>query len=545
MNGESPDHYDTPDKRESAPRSPAKRESPPRPPGMRESAPQQPGMVYLVGAGPGDPGLITVKGLACVRRADVVIADYLADNRLVAEAPRQAERIRVPWRPERQAEINDLLVRYSQAGKTVVRLKGGDPFVFGRGGEEGLHLQRHGIPFEVVPGITAAVAVPAYAGIPVTHREITSTMSVVTGHVSPDKPRTDLDWEAFAGRIGTLIFYMGARNLPYIVERLIDHGRPKDTPIALIQWGTTPKQRTLVGTLEDIVPRARQASFTPPVLIVVGEVVALRSQLDWFESKPLFGVRVLVTRARDQAGDLSESLIRHGAEPVEAPLIRFEAPDDWSEADAALSGLSGYDHLVFTSGNAVEAFFTRLSEQGLDARALGGVHVAAVGQATAGALRRRGIEADCQPDVFRAGKLVEALAANRDLRDARILFPAADIAGTAVVDGLTAAGASVTKVTVYRTVMEEVLPDGIASMLQDRKIHLAVFTSSSAVTAFVRAVGTDGLQRLAGGIRIACIGPSTAATAENAGLSVDIVPGQATVPALVEAIVRDRLAGCE
>lgn len=511
-------------------------------PSKRVSTPRSAGIVYLVGAGPGDPGLITVKGLECVRRADVVVADFLADDRLVAEAPSQAERIRVPWRPGRQEEINGLLVRHSEAGKTVVRLKGGDPFVFGRGGEEGLHLQRHGIPFEVVPGVTAAVAVPAYAGIPVTHREITSTMTVVTGHESPDKSRTDLDWEAFAKRIGTLIFYMGARNLPFIVERLIEHGRPKDTPIALIQWGTTPKQRTLVGTLDDIVSRARPASFTPPVLIVVGEVVSLRSQLDWFESKPLFGVRVLVTRARDQAGELSESLVLQGAEPVEAPLIRIEAPNDWSEADSMLSDLSGFDYVVFTSGNAVKAFFSRLIEQGLDARALGGVRVAAVGRATAGALRKCGIEADCQPDVFRAENLVETLAGNRNLRDARILFPAADIAGPAVVEGLTGAGASVTRITVYRTVMEERLPDGIASMLEDRKIHLAVFASSSAVLAFTKAAGPDRLKRLAGSVRIACIGPATAETAAEAGLSVDIVPAQATVPALVAAIVRDRLA---
>ncbi len=509
---------------------------------MSTTAPRAPGVVYLVGAGPGDPGLITVKGLACVRKADVVVADYLADARLVAEAPPHAERIHVPWRPGRQEEINDLLVRHSEAGKTVVRLKGGDPFVFGRGGEEGLHLRRRGIPFEVVPGITAAVAVPAYAGIPVTHREITSTMTVVTGHEAPDKARPDLDWEAFAKRIGTLIFYMGARNLSVIVKRLIDHGRPKDTPVALIQWGTTPEQRTLVGTLEDIVSRARSASFSPPVLIIVGEVVALRTQLNWFESKPLFGVRVLVTRARDQAGELSESLVRMGAEPVEAPLIRIEAPDDWSSVDAALADLSGYDHVVFTSGNAVVAFYSRLIECGLDARALGGVRVAAVGHATADALRRRGIEADYKPQVFRAEKLVETLDEHCDLRDARILFPAADIAGPAVVEGLTAAGASVKRVTVYRTAMEKVLPDGVATMLEDRKIHVAVFASSSAVKAFAQAVGPDRLARFTRGVRIACIGPATAATAEEAGLTVDIMPGQAAVSALVEAIVSDRLA---
>ncbi|MCY3712576.1 MAG: uroporphyrinogen-III C-methyltransferase [Gemmatimonadetes bacterium] len=536
MNAESPENLESSSESESSGGSASALSS-----GGSASAPT-PGMVYLVGAGPGDPGLITVKGLTCVRRADVVVADFLADDRLVAEAPAHAELIRVPWRPGRQEEINDLLVRHSRAGKTVVRLKGGDPFVFGRGGEEGLHLQRSGIPFEVVPGITAAVAVPAYAGIPVTHREITSSMTVVTGHMSPDKDRSDLDWDALARRIGTLIFYMGARNLPFIAERLIEHGRPKDTPVALIQWGTTTEQRTLVGTLDDIVSRARSAAFTPPVLIVVGEVVALRPQLDWFETKPLFGVRALVTRARDQAGELSELLVQHGAEPVEAPLIRIEAPEDWSATDAALADLSVFDHAVFTSRNAVEAFFSRLNHKGLDARALGGVRVAAVGRATAGALRSRGIEADDQPEVFRAEKLVVTLAGNRDLRNARVLFPAADIAGPAVEEGLTAAGASVTRVTVYRTVLATGMPDDLASMLEDGKIHLAVFASSSAVSAFAKAAGPDGPQRWTRGVRIACIGPSTAETAAEAGLSVDIVPGEATVPALVDAIVRDRLA---
>ena len=500
------------------------------------------GIVYLVGAGPGDPGLITVKGLACIRRADVVIADYLADERLVAEAPAHAERVHVPWRPGRQDEINDLLVSHSNDGKTVVRLKGGDPFVFGRGGEEGLHLQRHGIPFEVVPGITAAVAVPAYAGIPVTQREITSTMTVVTGHESPDKDRTDLDWEAFAKRIGTLIFYMGARNLPVIVERLIGHGRPKDTPVALIQWGTTPAQRTLVGTLADIVARAGEASFTPPVLIIVGEVVALRKQLNWFESRPLFGLRVLVTRGREQAGDLSESLVRMGAEPVEAPLIRIEAPDDWSEVDTALARLTGYDYVVFTSVNAVEAFLLRLYEKDLDARALAGIRIAAVGPATSAALKRHGIKSDHQPAASRAGKLAESLAKAGNLRGARVLFPASDIAGPDLVDGLTAAGACVHQVTVYRTVMKAVLPDEIASMLEAGKIHVAAFASSSAAAAFAAAVGPERLPYIDKDLRIACIGPATARTAEEAGMSVDIVPGQATIPALVDAIVRDRLA---
>ncbi len=288
--------------------------------------------------------------------------------------------------------------------------------------------------------------------------------------------------------------------------------------------------------------RARSASYIPPVLIIVGEVVALRRQLNWFETKPLFGTRVLVTRTRDQAGDLSEFLVRVGAEPVEAPLIRIEAPDDWSDVDTALSNLSGFDHVVFTSGNAVEAFFERLYENGLDARALSGARVAAVGQATSETLKKHGIEADHRPEVFRAKKLVETLAESCDLQGARILFPASDIAGPAVVEGLSAAGACVAAVTVYRTAMEESLPDGIASMLEDRKIHVAVFASSSAAVAFAKAVGPDLLPRYTEGVLIACIGPATARTAAEAGLSVDIVPDQASIPALVESIVRHRLA---
>lgn len=499
-------------------------------------------MVYLVGAGPGDPGLITVKGLACIRKSDVVIADYLADERLLEESPSHAERIYVPWCPGRQDKINELMVSHWKSGKIVVRLKGGDPFVFGRGGEEGLHLERHGVPFEVVPGITAAVAVPAYAGIPVTQREITSTMTVVTGHESPDKARTGLDWDALAKRIGTLIFYMGAKNLPGVVERLIHHGRSKDTPIALIQWGTTPAQRTLVGTLDDIVSRARKASFSPPVLIVVGEVVALRRQLNWFESKPLFGTRVLVTRAKEQAGDLSEALIRMGAEPVEAPLIHIEAPDDWAAVDTALSNISSFNYVIFTSVNAVKAFFGRLNTNKLDARALAGVYIASVGRSTSAALSKYGIEADHCPEVFNAEKLVETLVESCDLRGARILFPASDLAGPAVAQGLSAAGAFVTQVPIYRTVMANVLSAKIVSMLENQKIHVAVFASSSSVTAFTRVVSSDQLTRLTQSIRIVCIGSATANTATEAGLSVDVIPHQASVSALVGAIINLRSA---
>ncbi len=508
---------------------------------MRKKTSKSNGKVYLVGAGPGDPGLITVKGLNCIREADVIIADYLVDKNLLGEAPEDAECIHVPWSQGRQEKINELLVYYSRAGKMVVRLKGGDPFVFGRGGEEGLHLRDHSIPFEVVPGITAAVAVPAYAGIPVTHREITSTMTVITGHESPGKDRTDLDWEAIAKRIGTLVFYMGARNLAVIVEKLIKHGRAQETPVALIQWGTTYKQRTLVGTLTDIVSKSQKSSFTPPVLIVVGEVVALRENLSWFELKPLFGKRVLITRARGQAGELSESLLRVGAEPVEMPLVRIEKLDDWSKIDSFLSNLSSFNYLVFTSVNTVDAFMDRLYKIGLDIRSLGGLFVAAVGEVTSEALRNWGIEADLCPEESRADKLVDALRSTCDLQGARIFFPSSDIAGTNLLEGLTGAGAFVTAIPFYKTKLESRLSDEVESMFINKEIHIVTFASPSAVSGFTKALGRN-ISQYTRDVRIACIGPVTAEAATRAGLSVDIISGQASIPGLVEAIVNYKLA---
>jgi uroporphyrinogen III methyltransferase/synthase len=498
------------------------------------------GIVYLVGAGPGDPGLITVKGLACLRKADVVIADYLADARLVAEAPPCAERVYLPWEPGRQEKINALMVERARAGKTVVRLKGGDPFVFGRGGEEALYLQGHGIPFEVVPGITAAVAVPAYAGIPVTHRGIASTMTAVTGHEDPAKPESALNWTAFAHGIGTLVFFMGARNLPLIVDNLLRHGRPAETPVALIQWGTTAAQRTLTGTLADIVPRALAAAFTRPVLIVVGEVVRLREQLNWFETKPLFGLRVLVTRSREQASDLSVRLAELGAEPVEAPLIRIEDPDDWSPLDEALARIDAYDWLIFTSGNAVERCFGRLFGMGKDARALARLKVAVVGSSTARRLEAFGLVADYQPERFDAEALVEGLAGQYDLRGARVLFPGADIARETVAAGLAGLGAQVARVTAYRTVTETALPPEVLAMFARKEIHLVTFASSSTVRAFAAAAGPARLPDLLAYAAVACMGPVTRRAAVEAGMTVAITPAEATIPALVDAIVAHR-----
>ncbi|MBI4553224.1 MAG: uroporphyrinogen-III C-methyltransferase [Candidatus Latescibacteria bacterium] len=494
------------------------------------------GIVYLVGAGPGDPGLITVKGLACLRQADIVVFDHLADARLVAEASPHAERISVPWQPDRQERINQILLEYARAGKTVVRLKGGDPFVFGRGGEETLFLAEHGIPFEIVPGVTAAVAVPAYAGIPLTHRGLASTIAIVTGHEDPAKPNSHIDWQALAAGIGTLVFYMGAKNLPSIVEHLIAHGKPAGTPVALIQWGTKPSQRTLVGTLADIVPRAQQAAFKPPVLIIVGDVVRLREQLNWFETKPLFGLRVLVTRSREQAGDLSGWLAAAGAEPVEVPLIRITDPDDWMPLDHVIDQLNTYDWLVFTSVNGVEKFFDRLFASGRDVRALSGLKIGVVGTATVERMRTYGTVADYHPVRFDADALVEGLGQSYTMRGARVLFPSADIARETVVTGLRALGAEVMPVVAYRTVSETTLPPAIMTMLEQGEIHVITFASPSTVKAFMHVIGESRALDLLSRVVVACMGPVTQQAAENAGMRVGIVPAEATIPALVHAI---------
>lgn len=501
------------------------------------------GIVYLVGAGPGDPGLITVKGLACLRRADVVVADYLADVRLVQEAPPHAERIFLSWEVGRQEKINTLLVDRAEAGKTVVRLKGGDPFVFGRGGEEALYLQEHGIPFEVVPGVTAAVAVPAYAGIPVTHRGITSSFTAVTGHEDPTKLESSINWATLAPGGGTLVFFMGAKNLPFIIEKLIEHGRSPETPIALIQWGTTASQRTLTGTLETIVTVAQTATLTRPVLMVIGEVVRLREQLNWFEAKPLFGIRVLVTRSREQASDLSSRLSALGAEPIEVPLIRFEDPEDWTPVDEAIAHLDAYNWLIFSSVNAVDRWFQRLLAAGKDSRALRHLRIAAVGTATTQALARVGLTADFQPKTFHAAALVSGMRTTNEMSGTRVLFPAADLAGATIKEGLAALGACVDQLVAYRTIPVSSLPAEILALLEQGQIHIVTFTSSSTARAFVKAVGPERLPGLLRNAVIACIGPTTRDAAVDAGLRVDLLPKEATISSLVDAIAADRHQG--
>jgi len=498
------------------------------------------GKVYLVGAGPGDPKLLTLRGKECLEQADVVLYDYLANPALLSHAPDQVERVYVGRRGKGkypvQDEINRVLIERAREGKVVVRLKGGDPFVFGRGGEEAEVLASAGIEFEVVPGVTAAVAAPAYAGIPVTHRTLASTMTIVTGHEDPDKPTTGLEWPKLATSHGTLVFLMGMKNLPGIVTNLMAEGRAPTTPVAIIRWGTRASQQTVVGTLADIVGKAEAANMEPPSVIVVGEVVRLRSQLNWFEQRPLFGKRVLMTRAKEQAAELATLLAAYGADPVEAPTIRIMPPADWSAVDRAIGAIGTYDWVIFTSVNGVAQFMTRLCASGLDVRCLAGRRVCCIGPRTAQELAKFGVKADAVPVDYQAEGILMMLGA-QDLKKARVLIPRAAVARELLPDELRARGAQVDVVPVYRTLTPDGDGEGWRRQLMDRQIHVVTFTSSSTVRNFVGMLGgVDAVKVLLQSIVIACIGPITAKTVEEYGMPVSIVPGENTIPALVDAI---------
>ncbi|MBK9306340.1 MAG: uroporphyrinogen-III C-methyltransferase [Nitrospira sp.] len=501
---------------------------------------QTSGKVYLVGAGPGDPGLLTVRGKACLEQADVVLYDYLANPALLSYAPDHAERLYVGRRGKKaypeQESINQLLIERARAQKVVVRLKGGDPFVFGRGGEEAEALAAAGIEFEVVPGVTAAVAVPAYAGIPVTHRTLASTLTIVTGHEDPEKPSTTLDWSRLAGSHGTLVFLMGMKNLSMITTRLISEGLAPSTPVAIIRWGTRVSQHTVVGTLADIVDKADAAQLEPPTVIVVGEVVKLRPTLNWFEQRPLFGKRVLMTRAKEQAGELAALLADYGADAVEAPTIQIVNPIDWAPVDLAISAIRSYTWIIFTSVNGVDRFMTRVWAKGLDSRCLAGRRLCCIGPRTAQELETFGVKADLIPAAYQAEGVLEALL-REDLRKVRVLIPRAEVAREILPEELRAHGAHVDVIPVYRTVTPTQDDAEWRQQLMDHHIHVVTFTSSSTVKNFVAmSGGIDTVRPLLQSVTIACIGPITARTAEEYGLTVSVMPGENTIPALADAI---------
>ena len=495
------------------------------------------GKVYLVGGGPGDPGLITLRGIECLQQADLVLYDRLINPALLRHARPGAEVVYVGkaagGHALSQQGINDLLVARAQAGDTVVRLKGGDPFVFGRGGEEALALVEAGVPFEVVPGISSSIAAPAYAGIPVTHRNLASSFAVITGHEDPTKPDSSLHWEHLAKGVDTLVFLMGLENLPLIVEQLVANGRPPETPIALVRWGTWARQETLTGTLSDIQDKLQGRAFSPPVATIVGPTVPLREQIAWFDNRPLSGVRVLVTRAREQASQLAAQLAALGAEPVEAPAIEIAEPDDYAPLDEALRGMNRYRWVVFTSANGVQAVFRRLQAMGKDSRALAHTRIAAVGPGTAAALRERSVEPDLIPDAYLTEAVAEALI-RQGVKDTHILLPRADIATELLAQRLTEAGALLTEVTAYRTVQAGELDPEVAQLLAAGQIDIVTFASASTVRNLVALLGgnTAALARC----RIASIGPVTTEAARAAGLSVDIEAVEHTIPGLVAAI---------
>ncbi|MBW1646540.1 MAG: uroporphyrinogen-III C-methyltransferase [Deltaproteobacteria bacterium] len=499
------------------------------------------GKVYLVGAGPGDPGLITVRGRECIRRAEVLVYDYLAAPELLRHAPETAERIYVGKQGGDhtlgQEEINRLLVEKARAGRTVTRLKGGDPFIFGRGGEEAEVLVQHGIAFEIVPGVTSAVAAPAYAGIPLTHRQFTSTLAFVTGHEDPNKTDSSIDWAALAGGIGTLVFFMGVRNLPQIVERLVAHGRSPETPVALVRWGTTARQRTVTGTLGDIVERVAVAGLKAPCIIVVGEVVRLRQRLRWFEnSRPLLGRTIVVTRARAQASDLVARLSELGAECLECPTIRVMPPADWAPLDAAIASLDRYRWIVFTSVNGVRFFFERLFALGHDVRRLGHLRTAVIGPATAARLADFGICSDIVPESYRAESVVHAFA-DQDLDGARILLPRAAEARPVLPEELSRMGATVDEIPVYRTVPDDSGRQALVTALEKQAIDMVTFTSSSTVRNFKALLPEERFEALMTGVTVASIGPITSETAAGLGFHVDLSAATFTIDGLVAEIV--------
>lgn len=494
------------------------------------------GKVLLIGAGPGDPGLLTLRAAKSLAQADAVVYDRLVNPALLDFARPDALRHYAGKAPgahsASQDEINQLIIRLAKDGKVVARLKGGDPFVFGRGGEEAESLQEAGVPFEVIPGITSAIAVPAYAGIPVTHRGLATHFAVITGHEDPEKEESGIPWDSLAG-LDTLVFLMGVRNLPGIVQELISRDMPKTTPAAVIEWGTYPRQRTVTGTLEDIVERSQQAGIGHPAVTVIGEVVLLRESLGWFEKLPLFGQRVLVTRSRRQASSFAEALREAGAEVLEFPVFSIEPLKETPELDRALEEIEGYQWIVFPSQNAVEHFFSRLERIRGDIRCLGRTRLGAIGPSTARCLQEKLLKVDFYPEPAVSEEFVRQFPANP--KGLRVLYPCAAAGREVIAEGLAGRGASVERAPCYRMVKPEAPPEDILAALEPEGPPLwLTFTSSSSVENLLEALG--GKSRLEH-CRIASIGPVTSQTVEMHGLRVYAEAREQSIPGLIEAMI--------
>ncbi len=507
--------------------------------------------VYLIGAGPGDPGLMTIAGAEKLRQADVVVYDYLANSQLLEICPAACKRIYVGKSGSHhtlsQDQINALLVEEAKRADVhvIARLKGGDPYVFGRGGEEGEYLHQAGIPFVVIPGVTSGIAAPAYAGIPVTHRDITSTITLITGHEREDAAEGSLrvNYQALAQLKGTLVFYMGVKSLPHIAARLIAGGMSPDTPAAVIRWGTHPKQHTVTATIATIADAAARAKITAPAITIVGEVISLRDTLNWFEHQPLFGKKIIVTRTRQQASELSRQLAGLGADVLEAPTIELAEPDHQDRVDHALrdlctrQGSRKYDWLVLTSVHGVNAMWRHLRAQGCDARVLADLGIAAIGPATADALMRIGIQADVLPEKF-VGEELAAAIKNKlpDIAGKHFLLLRADIARPALRDALLAAGAVVDDIAIYRTVKPQSLPADVLTALKESRIDWITFTSASTAENFVALLPQE-LRSVVQEVKLASIGPITTAAMNQLQMPPTAEAKIHTIPGLVTAIV--------
>ncbi len=496
------------------------------------------GRCYLVGAGPGDLGLVTLRARELVELADTIVCDYLANPRILGWSKPGAEIVHAGKQAGQhtltQDQINALLVEKTRAGRQVVRLKGGDPFVFGRGGEEALALADAGLPFEIVPGVTSAIAGPAYAGIPVTHRKMASSVTFVTGNEDPGKSDSAIDYETLARDPGAKVFLMGMERVGAIAERLMAAGLPGSTPAAAIRWATTPRQETLVSDLQHLAQEAAAASFAPPAIIIVGETVRLRERIAWYEKRPLTGKRIVVTRTREQAGALSRRLEVLGAEVDELPTIRIEPPPDLDALRDAAAAVHTYDWLVFTSPNGVRAFFEQFFQRYNDAREIGGVRIAAIGPATATEVRRFHLTVDLQPAEYIAEGVVEAILEQGSVENLTFLLPRAETARDVLPDELTKRGAIVDVVTAYRTAPESDDLTGARARLEQQGADYITFTSSSTVENF--AALSLAAPR---GWRSASIGPVTSQALRHAGFAVDVEAAQHDIPGLVEAILHD------
>ncbi|MFQ5543754.1 MAG: uroporphyrinogen-III C-methyltransferase [Nitrospiria bacterium] len=508
------------------------------------------GKVYLVGAGPGDPKLITLRGKELLEEADTIIYDYLANEKLLGFAKEAAEKIYVGKKggsksSEHQKKINDLMIQRAHTGREVVRLKGGDPFIFGRGGEEIEALAAASIPFEVIPGIPSAIAVPAYAGISLTHREMSSSVILITGHENPEKEKKHLNWEKLATGGDTLVFMMAMGNLPGIIQKLLHHGRHPETPVALIRWGTYPYQKTLTGTLNDIVKKVSETGLKPPVVMVVGAVVSLRKDFNWYESRPLFGKRILVTRAQAQATEFLDLLERNGAEAISFPTIKIVPPPSWAQFDAAIDQIETYDVLIFTSVNGVSFFRKRLKTLQKDIRLLKGLLLCAIGPRTEKSIKDWGLQVDITAAEFKAEGLLKALKQygffennkKKGNRAKRFLIPRAQEAREILPDEIRRQGGVVDVVPTYQAIRPAYSEEALESLFCKKKIDMLTFASSSTLRNFVEIVGKERMKTWFCESAIACIGPITAGTAQKHGLEVDVLPAEYTFSSLADEII--------